>query len=95
MISFFTKSKGHLKICEDSLTASVFDLLKYLPTEIFWKILKKSLYHDKLPGISGELIGIRFWEKWSSDGTSNLRYVEPDVFVEFSGFWICNKKLYG
>jgi hypothetical protein len=86
MINYFSKNKGRLKICEDSLTSSVFDLLKYLPTEIFWKILKKSLYYDKLPSISGDLIAIKFWEKWNSEGTGNSNYVEPDIFLEFNEF---------
>jgi hypothetical protein len=86
MINYFSKNKGHLKICEDSLSSSVFDLLKYLPSEIFWNILRKSLYHDKLPSISGELFAIKFWEKWSPEGTSNSNYVEPDIFLQFLDF---------
>lgn len=86
MINYFSKNKGHLKICEDSLTSSVFDLLKYLPTEIFWTILKKSLYYDKLPSSSGDLTAIKFWEKWNPEGTSNSNYVEPDIFLEFNDF---------
>ena len=44
------------------------------------------MYHDKLPSISGELIAIKFWEKWSPEGTSNSNYVEPDIFLEFIDF---------
>jgi hypothetical protein len=86
MINYFSKKKGHLKICEDSLTSSVFDLLKYLPSEIFWNILKKSLYFDKLPSVSGDIVAIKFWEKWDPEGTNNSHFVEPDVFLEFYDF---------
>lgn len=85
MITFFDK-KGKLNICEDSLTATVFDLLKYLPHEIFWDILKKSLFHQKLPEMSGEILEMKFWDRWSPKDTSNNRYVEPDVFIRFNDF---------
>ncbi|MGL4986329.1 MAG: hypothetical protein ACRC5H_04225 [Treponemataceae bacterium] len=86
MITYFRSRKGNFRICEDSLTSTVFDLLKYLPTEILWSILKKSLCHQKLPEISGELIKISFWEKWNSEGTDNTQYVEPDLFLRFMHF---------
>lgn len=85
MITYFSK-KGHINICEDSLTSMVFDFLKYLPIEMFWEILKKSLCQDKLPKVSGEEMQISFWEKWNADGTQNSIYVEPDVFIRFSKF---------
>jgi len=86
MVSFFHRRKGTLITCEDSLTAVVFDTLKYLPTEIFWSILKRSLYYDKLPKVSGELLSISFWDKWNSENTSNSKFVEPDVFLRFNKF---------
>jgi hypothetical protein len=86
MVSYFSNNKGNLSICEDSLTSVVFDTLKYLPTEIFWRILKNALYHDKFPSNSGELISITFWGKWDSSGTINTNYVEPDVFLRFDEF---------
>lgn len=86
MVSYFSNNKGNLSICEDSLTSVVFDTLKYLPTEIFWRILKNALYQDKFPSNSGELISITFWEKWDSKGTTNSNYVEPDVFLRFNEF---------
>ena len=49
MISYFKYGKGKLDICEDSLTASVFDLLKFLHTDLFWHILKQALHQDHLP----------------------------------------------
>ena len=87
MISYVsTKGRSNLKICEDSLTASVFDGLKYLPTEIFYSILKKALYQDKLPKFSGELIKIIFWDKWDAKDTSNSNFVEPDLLLQFEDF---------
>ena len=86
MITFLHQNKGGLKVCEDSLTSTVYDLLKYLPTETFWSILKKSLYHQGLPRISGEIQEYVYWPKWNSDGTGNARYVEPDLFIRFEEF---------
>lgn len=86
MISYFHSKQGEFKSCEDSLTAVIFDTLKYLPTELFWKIIKNSLYHDKLPFASGELLSISFWDKWDAKNTSNKKYVEPDVFLRFQEF---------
>ena len=86
MITFLHQNKGSLTICEDSLTSTVFDLLKYLPTETFWSILKKSLYHQGLPSISGEIQEFVYWPKWNSNGTNNKTYVEPDLFIRFEKF---------
>ena len=85
MISYFDK-KGKLNTCEDSLTSLVFDGLKYLPIELFWRILKKSLYQDKLPYTSGEMESISFWEHWDPKGTHNKNLIEPDVFIRFHSF---------
>ena len=92
MISFFHRRKGNLANCEDSLTAVVFDTLKYLPVEMFWSILKRSMYYDKLPIASGELLSITFWDKWKTSdklnirNTTNSNFVEPDVFLRFNQF---------
>lgn len=86
MISYFHRRKGNLGTCEDSLTAVVFDTLKYLPTEIFWSILRRSLYYDKLPLTSGDLLSISFWDKWKAKDTTNSNFVEPDVFLRFNEF---------
>lgn len=84
MITYFHK-KEKLNTCEDSLTATVFDGLKYLPSEMFWRILQSSLYQAKLPEfcICGEMLSMSFWEKWSAEGTDidNVNFVEPDVFI--------------
>lgn len=86
MISYIINKKGKVVICEDSLTSSIFDLLKYLPIEQFWRILKNSLYHDNLPNFSGEIDSITFWDKWNSEGTNNKNFIEPDLFIRFKEF---------
>lgn len=86
MIPYFTHRKGETRFCEDSLTASVFGLLQYLPSDIFWSILKRSLLHDKLPYAVGELQHIGFWEKWNPTETRNSKYVEPDVLLRYQEF---------
>lgn len=86
MISYFYHRKGYTEFREDSFTALVFDLLKYLPIDVFWEILKKSLCQDKLPKESGDMLSIHFWEKWDPSDTTNSKYVEPDVFIRFNGF---------
>lgn len=86
MLSYFEKSKGTIPSVEDSLTATVFDLLKYLPTPVFWRILKRALLQDKLPAQATRLRDWLFWEKWNvqnSDRNLNTRFVEPDVFLRF------------
>ena len=86
MISYYKFGKGKLVACEDSLTASVIDPLKYLPADLFWHIIKKSVVKDNLPTISGPIQEISFWDKWSAEGTSNTIFVEPDVFIRFKEF---------
>jgi hypothetical protein len=86
MISYFYQNKGNFRVCEDSLTSTVFELLKYLPIEVFWSILKKSLYHQKLPLNSGEILEFTYWAKWSANETDNSRYIEPDLFLRFEEF---------
>jgi hypothetical protein len=89
MISYFKYGNGSLTICEDSLTASVFDLLKYLPTDLFWYILKQALHQDHLPSYCGEVLDFQYWAKWNAKGkykTRNELYVEPDLFMRFNDF---------
>ncbi|MDM1508310.1 hypothetical protein HX082_02735 [Myroides odoratimimus] len=86
MINYFYKNKGKLTTCEDSLTSLTFDLLSYLPEDIFWNILKGSLYHDYLPYACGKLLEIDYWAKWDAQGTLNSNYVEPDILLRFTDF---------
>ena len=86
MISYYKFGKGKLTACEDTLTASVLDPLKYLPSDLFWYIIKESVLKDNLPAISGPIQEISFWDKWSAKDTSNSSFVEPDVFIRFQEF---------
>lgn len=87
MISYITtKGRSTFVTCEDSLTSSVLDYLKYLPINLFWRILKKSMYQNKLPKLSGELLSMEYWPKWIAKDTENSRFVEPDVFLRFEDF---------
>ncbi|WP_052184254.1 hypothetical protein [Psychroserpens sp. Hel_I_66] len=89
MISYFTSGFGNLNKCEDSCTAGVFDILKYLPADLFWQILKSSLLLDTLPSVAGNIQQIEFWPKWSVkdiEEISNANYIEPDVFINFIDF---------
>lgn len=85
MISFYyhRKDKRTSYPCEDSLTATLFDTLKHLPSNLLWGIIKKSLIKGTLPAESGELLSISFWDKWDAINTSNINFVEPDVFLRF------------
>ena len=87
MISYITtKGRSNLNTCEDSLTSSVLDLLKYLPTTLFWDILRESMYQKNLPKYCGELMSFEFWPNWNPEGTDNSDRVEPDVFLRFEDF---------
>ncbi|MDC0302681.1 hypothetical protein OAL23_00775 [bacterium] len=71
---------------EDTLTASVFGHLLHLPVETFWQILRQACDGHELPEHCGEPLLIDPWPKWASEGTSNSRYVEPDLFLRFAEF---------
>lgn len=87
MISYLaSKGRSKFNACEDSLTSSVLDYLKYLPIDLFWDVLKKSMYQNKLPKLCGELLSIEYWPKWDAQQTNNNRLVEPDVFLRFEDF---------
>lgn len=71
---------------EDAITSTIIGLLKYLPADLFWHILRQACGNNKLPPISGTLKQTEFWPKWNAAGTSNSKYVEPDVFLRFDSF---------
>ncbi|MFA8436785.1 MAG: hypothetical protein ACEPOZ_19945 [Marinifilaceae bacterium] len=72
---------------EDSFTSSVIGLMQYLPCETFWFLLREAC-SDKsnLPQIAGSLIGLQFWPRWDATGIKGRKYIEPDVFLEFTNF---------
>ncbi len=72
---------------EDELTSTIIGLLKYLPDEVFWSIIRKSCFQNtNLPKTSGILESVTFWTKWNPENTTNSKYVEPDVFLCFKEF---------
>ena len=83
-------SEGVVHPIEDTLTSSVIGTLQFLPDEMFWKILSEScgLLTKDLPAVVGNIIAIDFWEKLDSSGTSNKRFVEPDVIIETEQYYI-------
>lgn len=80
------KNKNQFTLCEDSLTSSVFDLLKYLPDEIFSEILKNSLFHRKIVEENFIIENVSYWDKWDALNTTNTNYVEPDLFIRTNKF---------
>ena len=72
--------------CENSLTAAVFSHLLHLPGELWWQLLRGACYSAELPAVAGELHSVDFRPKWDPDGTDNVSYVEPDLFLRFAEF---------
>lgn len=66
---------------EDSLTSTVFGSLLYLPRDLFWRILGNSIYNCNIPFNESKIFQIEFWPRWDAINTSNLNYIEPDVFI--------------
>ena len=75
-----------LKSDEDSLTGSVFSTLLNLPIELFWQLLQQACHSTTLPDHSGELIEVEYWPHWDPTHTTNTSFIEPDLFLRFSGF---------
>ena len=71
---------------EDSLTAAVFSHLLHLPSEDFWRILKRSCYSENVPDYPGEPRCIHAWPSWNPLGTKNTLRVVPDLVLEFAPF---------
>ena len=68
---------------EDSKVASILGVLKNLPCELFWEIMRKSCADNiMLPHRSGEILNIEFWP----NGWKYVNRVEPDIYIEFENF---------
>ncbi|WP_312175468.1 hypothetical protein [Chryseobacterium sp.] len=85
MISHFYLRKGKLETKEDSLVSIAFDGLKYLPDELFWSILRDSLITGNLPIVTA-ISEIHFWQRWNAAGTTNINFVEPDIYIRTDNF---------
>ena len=72
---------------EDTLTASVFDLLLCLPTALMWEILQKACSRSQeMPEASGRLEAANFWPRWDLREEIAGKYVEPDLSLRFENF---------
>ncbi len=71
---------------EDSQTSFVFELMSYLPRELFGRILRNSINQNLLNIDFTTLYEISFWPHWNSHGTDNTNHVEPDVFIQFDEY---------
>lgn len=66
---------------EDSLTAAVFERLRYLPKELLHHIIHKAVYQN-IPGMDlYQIESMEFWPNWDASNTTNARVVEPDIFI--------------
>ena len=84
MIHAFINKKVHLEkgYYEDVKTASIIGVLKDLPAQLFWELIKNSCADNgKLPKNSGEILSCEFWPRWTYKTP-----VEPDVFIRFEEF---------
>lgn len=74
---------------EDTLTSSVLDYLLLLPDSMIWDILRNSNpKNSDLPIHVGRYLNSDFWPNWDTkdmEEVNNIRYIEPDVFIEFEG----------
>lgn len=73
--------RGLFRGNEDSLTAAVFERLRYLPKELLHYVIDQAVY-QKIPGLDlYQMESMEFWPSWDSTNTNNTRMVEPDVFI--------------
>lgn len=84
MIHAVRQGKTKIGRNEDSLTSSVFQLLSYLPDELFRSIICSALRHVIKEEELGQLTELEFWPKWDTAGIgSHNNFIEPDVFLRF------------
>ena len=75
----------HKNTNEDPKTSTIFETLLSLPDDIFWQIIRNSTrtFKNKIANDAGTLQTFEFWPKWNPENTSNISYVEPDIFIRF------------
>lgn len=72
---------------EDFKTFATIGQLRYLPSDLFWHLLRaSSVFPKSLPETAGKLEAFEMWPSWDSKDTSNSIRVEPDVFIRFTHF---------
>ncbi|MCD8423618.1 hypothetical protein [Tenacibaculum finnmarkense] len=81
------KLRNKTSASEDELTSTIIGTMKYLPSNLFWSLIRKSCFENSnLPENSGEIETFIFWPKWNAENTTNSKYVEPDIFFSFENF---------
>ncbi len=89
MIHSYSKfvRKSNENFNEDFKTYATIGQLRYLPTDLFWHLLRaSSVTPEQLPETAGKLELFEMWPSWDPKGTGNTKRVEPDVFIRFSRF---------
>lgn len=69
---------------EDSLTATIFGRLAYLPTDLAWDILSEAIqvHHGTPPPRLPNGLAPTFWPRWRPHALdAERRYVEPDMVI--------------
>lgn len=77
--------KERFRTIEDFLTAAVFERLRYLPANLFWKVLSEAAIPiGSLPLNVGNLKESEFWPTWDiSQAISDRMRCIPDVLLSF------------
>lgn len=71
---------------EDPKTSTIFGTLLAFPDDIVWEIIYNAIAESERTGLLkevGKLSSYEFWPQWDSSGTTNDKYVEPDLFLRF------------
>ena len=87
MIQAFFKGKSGIQVAqnEDFKTSSSIGLLKYLPDDVFWNIMRNSCIGLNTNEF-GKILSFNFWSHTDPTDTTNDCFVEPDVWIETENF---------
>ena len=87
MIQAFFKGKSAIQATqnEDFKTSSSIGLLKYLPDDVFWNIMRNSCIGLNTNEF-GKILSFNFWSHTDPTDTTNDSFVEPDVWIETENF---------
>lgn len=87
MIQAFFKGKSGIQVTqnEDFKTSSSIGLLKYLPDDVFWNIMRNSCIGLNTNEF-GKILSFNFWSHTDPLDTTNDSFVEPDVWIETENF---------
>lgn len=71
---------------EDSLTSTIFGTLRYLPNELFWRVLLNSCYNCPINKGENIIESFEYWAHWNAANATNANFIEPDLFIRTSKF---------